>query len=152
MPARLKHINPDPPNTSVIATCPALLEWLRFVPPEHHAGYCERAGSLLANCNNPQGIGAVLRIMLTERRLATWALQSERVRRNSRAKNREALKEMAAAEKLREVATVLFVNLESIQAVTKDDNLTEQETIAMKKLGALIEQQSAKLFFGFFRC
>ena len=99
MPAPLKHINPDPPNTSAIATCPALLEWLRCVPAEHHTDYCERADALLRACDDPAAIGAVLRIMLGERRLATWALQSERVRRISKANLRQALKGMADAER-----------------------------------------------------
>ncbi len=86
-------------HTLALGTCPAILEWLDNVPAEYRASYCERAAALLSTCDDAQAIGAVLRVLLTERRLAGWAIVAERTRKVSRARHMAALREMGAAEK-----------------------------------------------------
>ncbi len=60
--------------------------------------------------------------------------------------------EMTAAGKQRKVGIAFYMNHGSAESVTNDDNLTEMEVIAVKKLGELVEQRFQQLFFMFFSC
>lgn len=76
---------------------PDLQEWLDTISIRMRADYQRRAESLLKDA--PTAANPVMRLMISERRLALWAIRAERSRRKAIPLLREALKELATAER-----------------------------------------------------